>query len=175
MTPDILIGFCKGTALLSRIIEWFTGGGPSHVFILYRSEDFGGWVSIGSEAKGWIPLPAESMENVTDLYSIPGLDLRKGLRASRPDLCANYDIGGLLGMSWVMVAWRFLGKKVRNPLLTLGAWFCSEAAALVVRRSDGILTLGPGETDPLRFQEEIVSVFSATKVTDRAAYPVKWK
>lgn len=171
--PKILIGFCRGTALLSRIIEWFTGG-PSHAFVLYWSDAFGGWLSVGAEATGWTTLPAESMEHVVSLYELPGVDLAQGLAANRLSLGAPYDIGGLLGMSWVMVAWRWLRRRVRNPLETRGAWFCSEICAAIIRDSGVLLSLAPGETDPGRLESEIVAL-RAEPVTDRAAYPITWE
>ena len=175
MTPDILIGFCKGTALLSRIIEWFERGGPSHAFALWRSDrPWGGWCTTGSEWNGWTTEAGEAMDQVVSLLWLPSYDLAVGMAKNRSALNAGYDIGGLLGMSWVEVGWHWLKRRVRNPLESKRRWFCSEIMAKVCRDSGVPLEIAPGETDPATLHDELVRL-GAVEITDRAEYPVKWK
>lgn len=153
--PTVYIGFCRGTGLVSQIISWFTDGGPSHVFLAWYDEWWGGWVSLGSEAEGWIYLAAERMGNVSSVYRMPDTNLWIGLARNRERLGSRYDFGGLLGMGWVMLAWHWLRRRVRNPLENRSAWFCSEAVAQILRDSGVGLELEPGETDPARLETEI--------------------
>lgn len=153
--PQIYIGFCRGTGLFSRVISRFTKGGPSHSFLAWYDEWWGGAVSLGSEGQGWIYLPAERMANVSALYRMSRVDLWCGLRTNRARLGTRYDFEGLLGMGWVMLCWHWLKRRVRNPLESRSAWFCSEAIAQVLRDSGAPVDLPPGETDPARLEAEI--------------------
>jgi hypothetical protein len=166
LIPVVYVGFSAGTSWLSRLIQWFTGGRASHVFLAFYSSEFGGWLQLGSEVGGWVFQPAEQAGGVCAVYEMP-VDLWPGLRGSRQYLGTPYDIGGLAGMAWVMVAWRWLGRRVRNPLESHASWFCSEICAEVVRRSGVRLALAPGETDPSRLEQELLNAGAR-------AVPVPW-
>jgi hypothetical protein len=147
----IFVAFYYGAAWYSHVISWFTGDGPSHAALVYRDPIFG-LVQLGSEAGGWMLMPATEPRRV---YRLPGVDLRVGMLAERHMLGCGYDFGGLLGMSVVMVAWRWLKMKVRNPTGSRLAWFCSEAVACICRASGMTLDLVPGDTDPARLEAEL--------------------
>lgn len=157
MNPAIYVAFYWGTAWYSRVIEWFTKG-PSHAALVYWSSTFQCWIQLGSEANGWIEIPLR-VPDIYRLYRPPeGVDLWKGVRANVDQLGSWYDYGGLVGMSVVMVMWRWFKLKVKNPLQSKKMWFCSEAVAKIYNDS-GVpapLELGTGETEPLRLEGEIV-------------------
>lgn len=156
MNPTVYIAFYWGTSWLSKIVEWFTERGPSHVAYVYKDPQWG-WVQLGSELGGWIFLPTDGSD-IWKLYPVPqGVDIWKGLKANRKWLGARYDFEGLVGMSWVMFWWNVFKKKVKNPIQTASAWFCSEIAAQVFKDGGGNLNLTCGETDPKRFQGEVAS------------------
>jgi hypothetical protein len=173
VTPVVFIGFCKGKGVLSRIIEWASGGGPSHAFLVYQSQELG-WIAISAEARGLLVLPAEAMENVCGLYYFPGEAgvLLSGIQKNRQWLGAPYDIGGLLGMGWVEVCWHWIKRRVKNPLDSKSAWFCSEFTAKVAADSGKKLDLPVGQTDPLHLEDEIVSCGAVS--TRLPCVPVRW-
>lgn len=153
--PRVYVAFYWGTAWYSKVIEWFTNG-PSHAALVYVDDEFGAWLQLGSEANGWVFIPCRTSD-ILRAYELPGIDLWKGVRKQIGWLNAPYDFGGLFGMAWVMVAWRWFKMKVRNPLQSRKAWFCSEMVAQICRDSGMTLDLEPGEMDPGRLEKELSS------------------
>lgn len=161
----IYVGFSFGTSWVSKIITWITGNGPSHAFLLYPDPTFG-WVQLGSESGGWMLLPAEQIKHETrGLYRIPYSDLWRGLRKNADRIGCGYDFGGLLGMAPVIVLWRLLKVKIRNPLQSAKRWFCSEAVNVVIRDGGGEVGIEPGATDPKRLELDLIA---------RGAVKVEW-
>ena len=159
--PTVYIGFCTGTGWLSRIIEWFSKG-PSHAFLLYYDDEFGGWLQLGEEIGGWVQMAGEYISNVTSLYELPEVDIWAGLRANRTWLGSGYDFGGLLGMSWVSIAYYWFKMKVKNPLSSKTNWYCSGIIQKVISESPGgeNFKLDPATTSP-RFLEDEIKKFGA--------------
>ncbi len=142
-------GYAPGS-WLSRVIAWFQRDRTkiSHAFFLLRDPVFG-WVVLGSEARGFYPMPATtwSPSYVVDLFAVPGLEA--ALAQHRDALGAPYDFAGLVGMTWVEFMWHAFKRRVANPLTRVGAWFCSAIVAAVVE-ADGIDCPGePRAADPV--------------------------
>lgn len=156
MNPNtVYVAFYWGTAWYSKAVEWFTKDGPSHVAFVHWSEDWESWLQLGSEAGGQLYLPTRGLD-IHTVVALPNIDIWKGLRANISLLGQPYDFAGLLGMSVVMVAWNWLKMKVKNPLQSSKAWFCSEYATKVLRDSGVKLEIDPGETDPGRLLHELL-------------------
>jgi hypothetical protein len=139
-----------GTGWLQRLIKWGSKSDVNHAFFVLYDQDFGGWVQLGADEGGWVQSPAETRLKlpVCRLYAAPpGIDLRVGLAAMRSVLGAKYDIGGLVGMAWVVLM-RRVGRKVKNPLQRGNKWFCNEIADVVCERSGWDLGLDEHSTTP---------------------------
>lgn len=154
MTGDrstVYVAFSGGSGILQRIIKWFSRSDVNHAFLVLWDPDFGGWVQLGADAGGWIQSPAENRRGlkVVRLYSPPaGVDLRKGLADLRSVLGAGYDVGGLVGMAWVLFMRRVFKRKAKNPLQDGRKFFCSEIVDLVLARSGCDLGLDESAIDP---------------------------
>jgi hypothetical protein len=153
----VYVGFASGTSWLSRAIEWFTKGKESHAFLLFWSADWNAWVNVGAELGGWICQVQSEVGDTCALYEMPA-DLTAALHKNAQWLGAAYDVGGLLGMAWVMVVWNWFKHRVRNPLNSRGAWFCSEIVAQMLRDAGLQVSLPPGQTDPHRLRLEVESL-----------------
>jgi hypothetical protein len=151
---NVYVGFSRGTSWIARAIQWFTRGKESHAFLLYWSADYGTWMNVGSELGGWICQVQDAPGETCALYSMP-VDLSDALRKHRDWLGASYDVGGLLGMAFVMVAWNWFKQRMRNPFNAKGAWFCSEIVSKILRDAGLPLALPPGQTDPHRLRLEV--------------------
>jgi hypothetical protein len=155
----VYVAFSGGTGWLQRLIKWFSRSDVNHAFLVLWDADFGGWVQLGADTGGWIQSPAEDRLKlpVCRLYAPPpGVDLRVGLKGLRTVLGAGYDVGGLVGMSWVMLMRRF-GRKVKNPLQRSSKWFCSEIVDVVCARSGWELALDEHAIDPGAEEKAVVA------------------
>lgn len=156
----VYVAFSGGTGLLCWLIKKFTGSDVNHAFLVYWDQEFGGWLQLGADAGGWMESPAEDRGGCTvvRLYAPPaGVDLKVGLKDLRVVLGAGYDVGGLVGMMWVLLM-RKLGRQVQNPLQSNRRFFCSEIVDLVCARSGWELELGPaGAVDPGQEEKAVVA------------------
>jgi hypothetical protein len=155
---DVYLGFAyDDSSWISRVIARFQGFASqgskndplSHVFFLYRDDLFG-WVVLGSEARGFYPMPAENWpaSYVKHLFLVP--ELGAALASNRGSLGLPYDYPGLLGMAYVEAMRHFFHRSFSNPLARKGAWFCSAIAAQVFNTAkEGVLG-DPTRIDPER-------------------------
>lgn len=157
MNPKIYVAFYWGTAWLSKLVSWFTRGGPSHVALVYYDSKLSSWMQIGSESNGFVYLPLRAAD-VGEVYEFPDLDLWKGYRLNLQWLNAGYDFGGFVGMGYVMTMWNWFKRKVKNPLQRSKTWFCSEIVAQILKDAGASLELEPGDTDPERLRDEVRGV-----------------
>jgi hypothetical protein len=175
--PDnaVLVGLSGSRGWIGRLIRFFQGGDINHAFIL-RRDPVTGWMNLGADPGGWLSTPAEkARENkVVRLYlPPPGVDLNVGLAKLRYLLGEKYDVGGLVGMAWVLLLRKF-GKKVANPLQSKRAVFCSEIVDMVLDRSGCDLGLKDGAVDPRQLEEAILKHggFSGPYTLDDVIGPV---
>ncbi|HTP24777.1 MAG TPA: hypothetical protein VMK12_03860 [Anaeromyxobacteraceae bacterium] len=157
MISPIYVGFGYDSHnWISRVIAWFIKAKISHTFFLYKDELFG-WVALGANARGFYPetvKTAWSPSYVVGLYAVPKLDL--ALAMNRDKLGAPYDYTGLVGMTWVEFCWHVLRRRVRNPLTTPHAYFCSAIVAQVLD-SDGSKLGAPRSIDPAEVRDACVA------------------
>lgn len=155
------IGFSTSKAWYSAIIRWFTGARVSHTFFLITL--WGREMVLEEGVFGWSLRTRENFEHGNVIVELVTpkrtLQIDVALRQSLDWLGSRYDYAGLLGMLPVMVA-RWFGKKLRNPLASSHAMFCSEAGARILQLADypGAETLDPVDTTPedlLRFLQKV--------------------
>jgi hypothetical protein len=159
----IYIGFLRTDSWISKLILKFTGGKWSHAFLCYYSAEFETWLQLGSEINGWVHEPVIGLASPHLFYLLPTpFDLGLGLKKNVKWLGTGYDFGGLLGMAWVLIAWRWLKRQIKNPLQSDASWFCSEIVAQIMRDSGATLTLEPGSTDPNRLELEVQALGGLT-------------
>jgi hypothetical protein len=124
---------------LSPILRRIMGTPYSHIWILLDDALFDVDMVLGTETHGFQLIPYERFLKANDVVMIydphPSYRLDVGLRAVAPLIGEAYDKVGLLGMAWVMLG-RWFKRKLRNPLASSKALFCSESVALVLTKSD---------------------------------------
>jgi hypothetical protein len=150
----IYVGFgYDAKSWLSRLIAWFSGGKISHTFFLICDPVFG-WEVLGAEARGFYPMAADTWapSYVVDLFAVPHLE--DALAAQRKARGAPYDVGGLLGMTWVRAVWYFFKRHVGNPLTKPGAWFCSAIVAQALE-AEGISLGDPRTNTPVMVRDAL--------------------
>ena len=141
----VSIGFTTSSGWLSSIIRGVTKSKASHAFILLEpDEPFYGhkqWV-LEAVGTGFHLIPYDTYlspsTNLVDLIPIAyELDIQKAMDW----LGGKYDIGGLVGESyvtlarWIKTKWKNLKFKVRNPLHEKNTMYCSEAIAYLLQDS----------------------------------------
>jgi hypothetical protein len=156
------IGFSQGSSFIAKTIMKFTESKYSHSVIAYHSAEWDGWVALGADEGGWMLTPLEG-EHLIDIYSIPQI---LPLHNYRGWLGSSYDIGGLLGMSWVEVNFHLLHRQVHNPLNARRSWFCSEIITQILEDSGMKLGLVPGDTDPQMLRNALVQRDDVFRITE---------
>jgi hypothetical protein len=139
VTEPTRIGFSTTDALVSRIIRKLTGSQVSHAFLVYRDVDFEREMVMEAVGAGFRIVPLDKFRKHNRVVAIvtPRHSLERGLRAAVEWLGESYDTAGLLGMA-LYLARRALQRgrrRLRNPLASQRALFCSEAVALACRES----------------------------------------
>lgn len=174
----VYVCFSRNAGVLSRLIRWATGANISHAFLLYRSEELGGWVTLGASAGGWVVMPAEhflSGSNHVENCLEVGASLRQGIAANRQWLGAPYGLRELIGMAWVVFMRRVFGKQVPNPINYAEGWFCSEIVDKVLCDSGIDLGIAENTVTPVDLRRLLASTvrvvehdFPAVLETSRA-------
>jgi hypothetical protein len=150
---------------LSPLIRWVMGTPYSHIWILLDDALFDEDMVLGAENEGFTLFPYERFlltNNVVKIYDPhPDYHLEVGLRQAVTLIGEPYDKLGLLGMAWVMLG-RWLKRKVRNPLASKKALFCSESVAMVLVKSavPEAAMLIPERATP----EDVVAVLDGMKL-----------
>src|SRR3954469_13142186 len=132
---DVYIGFSTTRLWLSRVIRWLTRSRFSHCWVRHPSSVWGGtWITHADwpVVRQWPWQAATKQWSVKQLYA-PRFDIRPALLAVRKDFEARYDIPGLLGMVFVELAWKWFRRRIKNPLASPKAVFCSEFIAEIFR------------------------------------------
>jgi hypothetical protein len=123
---------------LSPLLRRIMGTPYSHIWLLLDDALFDVDMVLGTEREGFVLVPYERFlrkNNVIMIYAPhPDYQLDVGLRAVAPLIGAPYDKVGLIGMAWVMFC-SWFKRKVRNPLASSKAMFCSESVAFVLSKS----------------------------------------
>lgn len=147
----IYVGFSTTNGLLSRIIRWATRATVSHTFLIVDDTTLGGPLVI---EEAWCGCRVTTLERfqksarVVDVL-VPPVPLESAVREAVAMLGQRYDWAGLVGMLFVLVG-RYLGRKVRNPLRSAHAMFCSELNTRILQEAGypGAEALDASATDP---------------------------
>lgn len=115
MSKVIAICFSYSNAPLSRFIRWITKSKYSHTYVRYYHPLFECDLILEAELHGITEKVYEKVPDSVELLPPEGVDLTPGLEILGETLGRAYDFGSLVGRLWVY-AWRWLGRKVRNPL-----------------------------------------------------------
>jgi hypothetical protein len=131
----ISIVFTASNTLLGKAIRWLSVGRVSHAMIQYESDTWGGdWIAEAT-LQGVRLVPAEkARHNVVAEYRCT-FNALLALRSLRPEIGLGYDFVGLLYFGWVLLAKRWLHRKVRRMVDGPGD-ICSELVAKFMRYAD---------------------------------------
>jgi hypothetical protein len=141
LSSSIYLGFSTTNIWLSRLIRAATGSKYSHCWVRHGSAVWGGtWVTHADwpVVRQWPWRSASAKWTVQQLYA-PRFDIRPALAAVRKDFEARYDIPGLFGMVFVELGLKWFKRRLKNPLASPTAVFCSEfiAEILIAARLPG--------------------------------------
>ena len=136
---SVTIGFStpKKWNPLSWLIKKLTKSEVSHAWLLVDDPVFGVRMVMDSHLTGLRLIPFEHfLEGSTVLaLVVPQWDLDQGLLKQSKDIGDGYDVWGLAGVAYVRLMWIWFRSKVRSPLRSPGALFCSEAVTRVLQFS----------------------------------------
>lgn len=147
---NIAVGFSTSTAWYSRVIRWATGAKCSHAFLLVNL--MGVPMVFEEGVFGYSTRTLENMrKDGSQVVALipPVVPIDDAFRESFKWLGQRYDYAGLVGMAWVMLS-RAFRHKVKNPLASSHAMFCSEEVTRVLQSAKypGADALDARSTDP---------------------------
>lgn len=126
METDVRIVFTAGTHWISRLIRWVLRSEVSHVFIEYPSELWGGrWVAESTKG-GVRKVQASMARHHVKMEYVCKFDIAPGLKSVAKYVGVKYDYVGALVMGMLALFWRWFKIKLKHPLRSSKAQFCSE-------------------------------------------------
>ena len=158
---------------LSPLLRRVMGTSYSHIWILLEDALFDIDLMLGTEKIGFVPLPYERFLEENNIIQVwdpdPSYKLEVGLYELVKRIGKPYDKIGLLGMGWVVALSRWFKRKVRNPLASAHAMFCSEAVAYMLAKSNvpEAATLVPERATP----GDVVQILDLMKCDGPAPSP----
>lgn len=155
----ISVGFSYSTGfrgLLSKVIMWVTKRPYSHVWFLLEDDDAVRGVPMVLEASNeggvhFIPWEGYKKGRVIVKVVTPPFPLDQGLDYVVKQLGENYDYTGLVGQGFVILLKRWFRVKIKNPLRSAHASWCSVLVLLGIQHSEGYdnaKKLDPEASDP---------------------------
>jgi len=139
--------FTRSSGLLSGVIRLVDGGRASHVGLAFDSRDFAVSLVLDAGLAGVALTPRsrwlQGRRIVSAFRPVATAEedrLRQGLARAAEDLGRRYDFVGLLGFAWIRLMFRWLSRKVRNPMASPRRLVCSELVAEALKGAGFILT-----------------------------------
>jgi len=124
-----------------KLIRKVTRSNVNHAFIAYYSDLHGGWQALQTDERGLVEIPVESLKySYKECYEFPMLNLLQVLPHCRNLIGDKYDWLGILGFLIKVIFWKYLGRKIVNPLHKKGELFCSEFVVLYLQKVEGMAT-----------------------------------
>lgn len=152
-TPqDIIVGFSTGSSIVARLIRWFTQSKISHVYVRYYDCSLGTWMVIGAKFLG---VEVESFSKfkekskiIFEFKCLKSLDVALKTMSSR--IGQPYDFPALLGMSWVVLMWKWMKVRIVNPFSDSRTFICTEFVMDILRmgRLNGLPGYGSESVTP---------------------------
>lgn len=136
----VLIGFStRKSNPLSMLIRKVTKSKCSHAWLMYRDSFFNDRYMV-LEATEWgvrvIDAEIFWSRNLVVAVFLPQVDLTDAVRNSGKIIGQLYDFFGLFGMAFVVMAAKWLKKKIANPLQSPRGLFCSELVMEKMKESN---------------------------------------
>lgn len=136
---NIVIGFSRpksGFQPFSWLIRLVTWSAFSHAYIKFYSKTYDRWIIYQASGLKVNFIPQTRFDKVEFIYrefNIPvsKLTMKSTVQGVIDDCGAPYDIRGILGFGIVLLA-RLFGKKIANPLVTAGSYWCSDLVANIL-------------------------------------------
>lgn len=144
------IVFTTSNGWLSKTIRFFTRAKVSHVAFTYYDSLFEREMVIEAITAGFHVRTVDKLLKesiIVDSFEIK--DEAAALKVLGDWLCTPYDFGGLIGEAIVQIA-KIFKRRIKNPLSSGKALFCSEAGAHLLQKLGvpGSEVLDPSTTDP---------------------------
>lgn len=141
---DVQVCFSRGRAWYGRAIRWLTGSPVNHAFIAFRSTDFPNQrMAVQIDQRGVVVVPFDGVvkdDELVECYAPIGYEDELALTAQVGDSARGlmgeaYDWLGIWGFLIKLMVWRFLGRRIFNPLHRRGELFCSEFVSTLLKRA----------------------------------------
>lgn len=146
---------------ISCLIRWLTGSRFSHTWFVYHHPLYRCDVVVEADAHGIIELSyarfKQLNDDVVELCPPATVDLTGAMVAMGPALGTPYDYGSLLGRLWVHL-WRWLGRKVRNPLRDTQEDCCVENVYRLLQAGGLLREVDPEEESPQSLHDRLVAL-----------------
>lgn len=149
-TYRIRIAFSR-SPVLGAIIREFTGGDVNHAFAIYFHPIYKTLITLGANSNGFTEMALREFPgHIVRVWRPLDVNLSLGMAAMADWLDKPYDYAGLLGMSVVEAEAHLMHRVAANPALDKHKLFCSEAMAMMVRKSgdDVLANYQAGSIDP---------------------------
>lgn len=135
----VRVGFSKDESWISRLIRRLTKAPCSHAYLIVEDEIIWGRKMLAEASAFGVRVTslARFQKANTVVADCDCGNLTQGMHWLADQLGDFYDFGGLLGMAYVLLrhALRWTVKKVKNPLHSPRALFCSELVTRVLQES----------------------------------------
>ena len=149
---SVLVCLTASEEWYGKAIRKITKSNVNHAFIAYTSKEWSGWWAVQTDLRGVVKIPAEKVEhNYIECYDL-GMPLEEAMKRTRDVYGEKYDKAGIVGFLAKLMIWRFLYKKISNPLHKKGELFCSEYVTTFLQAVTGmypeIIALKPSSVAP---------------------------
>ena len=133
MTTRIGFSTPKKFNPVSWLVRKISKSAVSHCFFIYHDKDWDINMVMEAHELGFRLIPFAHFEKKNKIIAIikPKVSLEEGLQhVALEYLGTSYDfIGGFM-----LLMWRWFGRKWRNPLVNVHSIVCSEAAVIAMRK-----------------------------------------
>lgn len=137
---EMKIGFStpKHFNPVSWLVRKLTGSAASHAFFIFYDHDWEADWMMEAHELGFRDQSLERFEKKNEIVAtfIPKVSIAVGLKyVAKTYIGTAYDYGGLFGTAPILF-WRWLKKKIHNPLHSPKNVFCSEAVVIALQKSN---------------------------------------
>lgn len=140
-STQTFLGFShlKKPSWLTRLIMKLDKSRVSHTFMVYYDTDWNMDMVIQIDEYGFRLVPFERYKKYNEIKHIFDMsnpkygNFEEGMaQLSREFAGTHYDFKGFIGMGLVIL-WRAMKRRIKNPLASKGTLICSEGATLALQ------------------------------------------